>query len=369
MYAIFRTSEGEFIAELYFEQVPMTVANFVGLAEGSRAWLDLSTGSVRTAPFYNGITFHRVVSGFMIQSGLRDGPGYQFADEFVNGLRHDVPGTLSMANAGVVTNGAGFFITVAQTQWLDLLHSVFGRIIEGLDNVVTISEYDTDGSERPIVDIILYEVEIVRVGEAAEEFDVTAYGLPVVEGVQADIGYVGDNLMLKFPQLRYHQYFAYFSENLSSWAQGTLGFLFNEPLFDEVNVSGLKAGKERLFFKTASVDYGFIPDHLVGLVGKRLTLNVDSDGWVFVLDFLMAGPRVNPEDELGSATFNGTPYELVEYDWLQADRVGVIYFELDGLPLLWTEAILHFLDDDQGTFTAYNGNSSTIYGTFTIEDL
>src|SRR5687768_13258249 len=122
--AHFTTSEGTFSLRLFDAEVPNTVANFVGLAEGTKEWTDPKTGQKVTRPYYDGLIFHRVIDGFMIQGGDplgtgTGGPGYKFADEFHPKLRHNKPGVLSMANAGAHTNGSQFFITLVPTPWLD----------------------------------------------------------------------------------------------------------------------------------------------------------------------------------------------------------------------------------------------------------
>ena len=139
-YAHFDTTEGRFTIRLFEQEAPKTVANFVGLAEGTREWRDPVTGEKKTGPFYDGVIFHRVINGFMIQGGDRlgqgtGGPGYTFADEFHASRRHDKAGVLSMANAGPNTNGSQFFICTAATPWLDGKHVVFGQVIKGMDVV------------------------------------------------------------------------------------------------------------------------------------------------------------------------------------------------------------------------------------------
>ena len=131
VYAHFDTTEGAFTIKLYDKEAPKTVANFVGLAEGTKEWKDPVTGEKKKTPFYDGVIFHRVINGFMIQGGDRlgqgtGGPGYQFGDEFHPSLHHDKAGILSMANAGPNTNGSQFFITLGPTPHLDRRHSVFG---------------------------------------------------------------------------------------------------------------------------------------------------------------------------------------------------------------------------------------------------
>ncbi len=161
LYARFETTKGVIICRLFYEDTPMTVANFVGLAEGK-----LDTNTKRGQPFYDGIIFHRVIPDFMIQGGDPDGrgtggPGYQFADEIVASLKHDSPGVLSMANAGPGTNGSQFFITHVPTPWLDGKHTVFGKVVSGQEVVDSIAQDD-----------VMNKVSIIRVGPDAEKFQV-----------------------------------------------------------------------------------------------------------------------------------------------------------------------------------------------------
>jgi peptidyl-prolyl cis-trans isomerase A (cyclophilin A) len=157
-YAYFDTTEGKFKAKLFADQAPKTVENFVSLANGTK------TGK----PFYDGLIFHRVIPGFMIQGGCpegtgRGGPGYKFADEFHPGLRHDRKGLLSMANAGPNTNGSQFFVTVAETNWLDNKHAIFGEVVEGYDVVEKISKLPKDSQDRPKTPVKINSVKIEKV--------------------------------------------------------------------------------------------------------------------------------------------------------------------------------------------------------------
>jgi cyclophilin family peptidyl-prolyl cis-trans isomerase len=165
-YAHFETTEGNFTVRLFDKEAPKTVANFVGLAEGT---IDPATGKPgKSKPFYNGLTFHRIIEGFMIQGGDprgngTGGPGYKFADEFHPKLRHSKAGILSMANAGPNTNGSQFFITLAPTPHLDNKHSVFGEVVEGMDVVKKLGSVKTLPGDRPAKPVIMKTVRIERV--------------------------------------------------------------------------------------------------------------------------------------------------------------------------------------------------------------
>jgi cyclophilin family peptidyl-prolyl cis-trans isomerase len=167
VYAQFETTLGNFTVELYESKTPKTVGNFVGLAEGTKEWKHPKTGERHTKPYYDGIIFHRIIRGFMIQGGdpLGEGfggPGYQFEDEFHPELRHDRAGILSMANAGPNTNGSQFFITLGPTPHLDRKHSVFGAVVKGLDVVEKIGAVQVGRQDRPVTPVVMNRVTIVR---------------------------------------------------------------------------------------------------------------------------------------------------------------------------------------------------------------
>jgi peptidyl-prolyl cis-trans isomerase A (cyclophilin A) len=168
VYAHFTTSEGNFTARLFDAETPNTVANFTGLADGSKEWTDPRNGKNVKQPYYNGTVFHRVIEGFMIQGGDplgqgTGGPGYTFADEFHPKLRHTKAGLLSMANRGPNTNGGQFFITLAATPWLDDKHTVFGEITEGMDVVKKIGSTATSKpGDRPVKPITVQTVTIEK---------------------------------------------------------------------------------------------------------------------------------------------------------------------------------------------------------------
>ncbi|MEL0307934.1 MAG: peptidylprolyl isomerase, partial [Flavobacteriaceae bacterium] len=161
IYARFTTSKGQILVQLTHDKTPGTVGNFVALAEGNLE----NSAKPQGTPYYDGLKFHRVIADFMIQGGCPLGtgtgdPGYKFDDEFVSELKHDVPGVLSMANAGPGTNGSQFFITHTATPWLDGKHTVFGKVVEGQEVVDAIAQDD-----------VIETLAIERVGDAAQNWN------------------------------------------------------------------------------------------------------------------------------------------------------------------------------------------------------
>lgn len=167
LYAVMETSQGNITLELFEKDAPKTVANFVGLAEGTKEWTDPKTRQKVKRPLYDGVVFHRVIPGFMIQGGDplgngTGGPGYQFEDEFSANLKFDRPGRLAMANAGRNTNGSQFFITEGATDWLNNRHTIFGQIIEGQEVVKKIVALPRDERDRPKTEVVINKVKIIR---------------------------------------------------------------------------------------------------------------------------------------------------------------------------------------------------------------
>jgi peptidyl-prolyl cis-trans isomerase A (cyclophilin A) len=175
LYARFNTTQGAIVIELEEKRAPKTVANFVGLATGTIAWTDPQTKARQSTPMYDGVRFHRVIPGFMVQVGdpqsrypeLKSlwgtgGPGYRFGDEIHPELRHNGPGILSMANAGANTNGSQFFITEKPQPHLDGRHSVFGHVVAGFEVVKKIAGAKRNERDTPLEDQVIEKVELFR---------------------------------------------------------------------------------------------------------------------------------------------------------------------------------------------------------------
>ncbi|HEY0641158.1 MAG TPA: peptidylprolyl isomerase [Pseudonocardiaceae bacterium] len=167
--ATLHTNQGDIRISLFPNHAPKTVANFVGLAEGTKEYTEKNASGGRSGPFYDGSVFHRVISGFMLQGGDptgtgRGGPGYRFADEFNSELQFNKPYLLAMANSGPNTNGSQFFITVAPTTWLNFKHTIFGEVLdqESRNVVDQIANTETKAGDRPVKDVVIERVSIEK---------------------------------------------------------------------------------------------------------------------------------------------------------------------------------------------------------------
>ena len=176
IFADIQTNKGDIVVKLEHTKTPVTIANFVSLAEGNSPFV---SEEFKDKKYYDGLTFHRVMKDFMIQGGDptatgTGNPGYKFKDEFNDSLVHDKKGILSMANGGPITNGSQFFITLKPTPWLNGFHTVFGEVMKGMDVLDTIANVATSQApqkDKPVVDVVMNTVEIIRNGKAAKKFD------------------------------------------------------------------------------------------------------------------------------------------------------------------------------------------------------
>ncbi|HHY85051.1 MAG TPA: peptidylprolyl isomerase [Verrucomicrobia bacterium] len=364
IYADFNTSMGSFTCRLDYAVAPKAVANFIGLATGQRAWLDAPSGLVKTNPFFNGVTFHRVIAGFMSQSGSRnglgtDGPGYSFVDEFSPSLRHDSFGILSMANSGPDSNGSQFFITAGPTPWLDDVHTVFGRVIGGSNVVYAINRVSTDSKDKPLTAVVIHSVDIRRVGPAAQAFDIHAQGLPEVTYAHSVLEKNGTNLTLTLGGALNADNRLYSSTNLIQWSGIHLGLAVGDA---PPPLSVVPAGTAR-FFRAVQARYPQTLHVPANVLGRTATFNLTT-GEVLTIGFDNGGK--------GTCTFNGNPAGMVAtYNWIQDPYRGRLR------PILFTHLVpmeihMDFDSATSGTFkgTAYPNyplptDSFPIAGTFT----
>lgn len=279
LYATIATSMGEVRVQLEYEKAPVTVSNFVGLAEGTRTAVNSSTGAIPKGGFYDGTIIHRVVKNFVIQGGSRDGeassgPGYSFQDEFHPDLTHDEPFVISMANSGINTNGSQFFITVTPQPDLNNKHSVFGKVVEGADVATAISEMATQsGSSRPVTDVVIETVTIDRVGADARLFDASAVELPKVSASVLEWDVKDGQYFLDLNYQRNSSYTLYESEDLVNWRSRLIGF-YLDTVVAPIEVTSSIQSDKRQFFRVIEVVYPTVIFPPNSLTGKTLELEI-----------------------------------------------------------------------------------------------
>ena len=376
IYATFAVSRagasvGEFHCRLDYDKAPKTVANFVGLAEGSRAWVDLRHNGLSRKPFYDGITFHRVVDGFVIQGGSpagdgSDGPGYTFEDEFHPDLRHANAGILSMANSGLNSNGSQFFVTLDETSFLDDVHSVFGETVSPADLTVVQAVEQGD---------VIDSVTITRNGAAAQAFDVDAQGLPSAESADASIARTETGFELNYLQSDDAQYFVFHTDDFQNWSVlAGDEFYFAPPTQTPRDVTSVTSGASRRFMSVTKVQY---PDSLLtpGLsAGKRLQIvnNVAGYGFAFDLETASTGTY--------QTTIVSGVYPINAYRWTREAYRGRLSGSISGLafnqgadPIVSLNISFVFNSATtgvaRGSLSSVAGQSFPVEGLFTVSDL
>ncbi|MEI8043342.1 MAG: peptidylprolyl isomerase [Verrucomicrobiota bacterium] len=367
IFADFTTSMGSFTCQLDYTNAPATVANFIGLATGQRAWLDLPTGRARTNAFYNGLTFHRVIAGFMSQGGSpngtgSDGPGYVFPDEFSPQLVFDRFGVLAMANSGTNSDGSQFFITVAPFASGNNTYSIFGQVVSGSNVVYAINHVTTGANDKPLTNVVMQQVAIRRLGAAAQAFNINAQSLPVVTNLPLRISLGEGQVTLAFSNRAYADNRLYSSTNLVSWTPGSLGIEIAAPSSNTV----VRTNSEpRRFFSLAQVQYAsctFAPKALSSRT-LALVLTVGGSGTITIaFDAVGGGTFVFPPNPGGS---------LTGYVWTQEPYRGWLLMGLSGYPVMNLRCDFKALTGGAFTGTAYpyypsSLGSFTVSGTFTL---
>jgi len=365
IFADFTTSMGSFTCQLDYTNAPRTTANFIGLATGQRAWLDLPSGRARTNGFYNRLSFHRVIAGFMIQGGSpnglgTDGPGYAFPDEFSPQLVFDSFGVLAMANSGTNSNGAQFFVTVAPFTSGNNTYAIFGRLVSGSNVVYAISQVATDANNKPLTNLVMQQVTIRRVGTAAQTFDVTAQGLPIVTNLPLQIAAAASQVTLSFANRQYADNRLYSATNLvGAWAPNLLGIEITAPVTNTVQQA---ENSSRGFYSMAQIQYASSTFAPKTLYGRTLTLNFIVGPGLITITF----------DSSGGGTYTWLGHSsgtVASYVWGQQPYRGSLWpIKLSGVVLmtLW----LNFTGNTGGAIagTAYlnGGGTASVSGTFTL---
>jgi cyclophilin family peptidyl-prolyl cis-trans isomerase len=364
IFADFATSLGNFTCQLDYTNAPMATANFIGLASGQRAWLDAVSGQVRTNAFYAGLTFHRVIAGFMIQGGSpnglgTDGPGYFFPDEFTPLLRFDAPGVLAMANSGPDSNGSQFFVTVNSTPWLNDVHTIFGRVVSGLPVVYAISQVATNTSSKPLTNVVMQSVSIRRVGSAAQAFNIQAQKLPVVSTSALSITRGAGSITLNFTNSTNGEVFLRTSTNLVGWTNSSLGVDLTQPVLTNAQRAATAPAQCYALSRVQYASSTFAPRTFYS---RTLALNISG-----------LGTLVNYFNSTGGGTFSfgGSSGVILGYNWTQNIYRGSLWpIQYDWFYLLTLQ--LTFTSTGGGTFSgqAYNpytwAYAGDVTGTFTL---
>jgi len=361
LYADFETSLGNFSCKLAYDKVPRTVANFVGLVSGSGAWLNFKNGDVKNRPFYDGLTFHRVVAGFVIQGGSpkgdgTDGPGYTFQDEFDPTLRHSRAGILSMANSGPHSNGSQFFVTLGAASHLDDVHSVFGEVSSGMEVVNAIGNVATNASGQPLVPVTMNRVSIRRVGPPANAFDASAQGIPRVQSAGPVMLRSGANFFLRFPRAIFSEYLLFQSGDLAIWSNEKIGLYVTTPPSSDLDVTGSAAGQSARFYRVPQTVYPgplFTPPVLVG---KQMHLILSATETLDLVFTSATGGTSNYISSQGSR-----PGTITSYSWTQEAYRGRLFVQTTKVVPL---SISNVFASDAGG--AYKGTAFTNQGDLPI---
>jgi peptidyl-prolyl cis-trans isomerase A (cyclophilin A) len=365
IYADFTTSMGSFTCRLEYAIAPKAVANFIGLATGTRSWLDLPSGAARTNAFYNGLTFHRVVPGFVIQAGSpnglgTDGPGYVFPDEISPALRFTNTGILAMANTGTNSNGSQFFITVTNTPSLNDGYTIFGELAGGTNVVLAINEVATNGNSQPLTNVYIQTVGIRRIGTAALAFDVNAQSLPVVTNLPLTIARSSGLVSLSFSNRLYADNRLYFATNFVSWTPEQLGIEVSSPTSNTI-ARGIDAPAG--FYLLSQIQYPSTTFAPKTVLSRRVALLFSGGNPMLTNNFDSAGG--------GTYTFrNGTSTStgiITNYTWIQEAYRGDLW------PIYFSGVVpmtlrLNFTGNAGGSFngTAYGTPPSAVSGTFVL---
>jgi peptidyl-prolyl cis-trans isomerase A (cyclophilin A) len=326
------TPLGTFRARLDYDKVPRTCANFIGLASGQRPWIDLTTGAVQEGkPYYDGITFHRLIHSFMIQGGSpngngTDGPGFSIQDEFDGSLRHSGPYKLSMAKSSLPgSGGSQFFITLSAPTHLDDKHSVFGEVISGteiIDSFANATLFPTGTSDKPLTPITMTSVVVSGPGLANFDINSPTLGLPHVQTENTSPLVPSQNVgtstfTISFDRSFQTEYLSFYTTNLSSWTPLTRTISVNASPDYDFKVNGVTF--DRFFMRLPSVDYSEVINAPSDLAKAGASLAITSrSGETITLDFTSSSTGTWTDSNGGS----GTLTSLVWTDFIPEAGAG-----------------------------------------------
>ena len=367
---------GTFTINLEYQKAPVAVANFIGLANGSKGWLDQNTGSIRYEPFYNGLTFHRVIAGFMSQTGSpnglgNDGPGYTFQNEIAPSLTFATPYTVGMANSGgSFTNGSQWFVTTTgSNSFLNGNYTLFGTVISGTDVCYAINHVATSGStgqppDQPITPVIISSIKIS--GSSYAAFNLNPNPLPKVLNAEPVMKVSGTTDSLGYDHRSYSYYYLFDSPDLATWAQSDSGNYYAEvPPAGDKDVTPYATGSKH-FFRMARVDYSLCYNHFIPASLAGTVLHFDSP---------LNGSLVVDADQTKTWVSDAYyPYTLSSYNYAAAvvpyGNWGTLTFQLTSGDQYVIDR-LEYTSATGGTFVGRTniGGLSNVSGTFTSTPL
>ena len=375
IYAVFDMTQGVITAQLHYVEAPMAVANFIGLAEGTRAWRDERDGSVNEQPFYDGTIVNRIANlgaNLIVQAGTLTGsnssigPGFVFKDEFDPTLRHDKFGTLSLANSGKNTNSSQFFFSLGFQGHLDDVHTIFGQLISGTNVLINIANVPlTNG--RPTTDVVFNQISIFRVGTDANAFDIHAQNLPIILGAEQTISSVVPGEIVLDYNTGTNNVFEFWSSiDLVNWNRFSTVYKdsFNDPLDNLFSVTGTSM----LDFLSIGVIKTSYPYTLYSPeTAVNLTVNMPSDNLVINMGSSARTGTITYDGVSGNivaaSDWNATPHDArfaIRHDVLHEDFVE----EVENMPDLIHDILSFRFFFDSETNGTYTGSINTTTNTF-----
>ncbi len=348
---------GTFTIALENTKAPSTVANFIGLATGQRGWLDRLTGEIRRDGFYNGVTFHRVIAGFVSQAGSRagdgtDGPGYAVRDEIDASLHHD-PYVVAMANSGKNTNGSQFYITSGAQTFLDGGYTIFGRVTAGQSVCDQINATPTNSTtNKPLTAITIQAVNIY--GPSLATFDLNPARLPKLSNAMPALGKSGSVFSLDYQRRAFSEYLAFDSANLTAWTRFASGYFGKVAPTGNIDVTSSAVGSQH-YYRVARGDYA-------------TCATADIAGNTFGFSGPLNGvAALNATKTAGTWTFNGGgSYAITTASFTPQPYTAQIYLQLSN-----NFQFLLTLQYNSTTAGSYSGQTNVIgyenvSGTFTV---
>lgn len=371
------TSSGNLRAELYPEEAPLAVSNFVGLVEGSQKAINPTTGQLIDSGFYDGTVFHRVIQNTVIQAGSPtgmglDGPGYSFQDEFHPSRTFDGPFVLAMANSGPNSNGSQFLITVAPTPELNNVHTIFGGLVDGDEVATSISGVITDQADRPLAPITIESIAIDRVGEDALAFQPDFTGLPIASQITPRIVKRGDNFQLDIDYEERTDYQLFISRDLQQWTSERVAFVTETTPRSPFDLTIIIKADDRGFFRLTQVKYPVVIFPPTTLGGRTLDAAITSFGGFPQQTWINYAIR---DDRFARVTLkNGTMGDVTNYSYTlnSPTRATVVLPSSLANTFSLVQFILNFASASTGTFSAILPKASPpgtqMSGTFTLNE-